>query len=246
MSLKVVAIIQARTGSSRLPGKVLKQLKGKTVLEHVIERVRQSIEINEIVIATTIKESDEPIVEEAKRLHVPFYRGSEENVLSRYYYAAKENQADVIVRITSDCPLIDPLVIDEILRFYKKHNFDYVSNAGPESSHRTYPRGLDTEVFSFDQLEKAFNSATKPYEKEHVTPYIYENSNQIYYYKNEIDYSNFRWTLDTNEDLELILKVYDILYKGDHNFYLNDIVKVFNEYPYLVEINKEIEQKKIK
>lgn len=243
--MKVVAIIQARMGSTRLPGKVMMKIKGKTVLDHVIERVRQSNEIDDIVIATTIKNQDDAIVEELERLGAKYYRGSEDDVLSRYYYAAVENKADVVVRITSDCPLIDPKVMDEIISFYKKNEYVYVANAGPDSTQRTFPRGLDTEVFSSKQLKIAHDEAKEKYQREHVTPFIYENNNKIFYYKNNVDYSKYRWTLDTPEDFELITLVYEELYKEKHNFYLNEIIELFERKSELFSINAHIEQKKL-
>ncbi|WP_427338101.1 cytidylyltransferase domain-containing protein [Caloranaerobacter sp. DY30410] len=243
---KVVAIIQARMGSTRLPGKVMKDLFGKTVLAHVVERVKQSKEVDEIVIATTTLEKDNVIVKEAEKCGVKYFRGSEDDVLSRYYYAAKENNADIVVRITSDCPLIDPIIIDSIVKFYKENDYDIVTNAGIDLSQRTFPRGLDTEVFSFKVLEEAFNNAKENYQREHVTPYIYENSNKIHYYKNDVNYSEYRWTLDTEEDFKLIKEIYRYLYKEKHNFYMEDILKLFKEKPELKKINIHIEQKKVK
>lgn len=244
--MKIGAIIQARMGSTRLPEKVMKNLQGKTVLDHVIERVKQSKLIDEIIIATTTHERDAVIESEALRCGVKAFRGSEDDVLSRYYYAAKENNLDVVVRITSDCPLIDPIVLDEIIDFYLENNYEIVSNASSDLLTRTYPRGLDTEVFSFKVLEHAFDHAEEKYQREHVTPFIYENTNQAFYYKNSVDYSKYRWTLDTDEDLELISKVYGHLYHGVHDFYLSDIVKLFEKMPDLYGINAHIEQKKIK
>lgn len=244
--MRIGAIIQARMGSTRLPEKVMKNLEGKTVLEHVINRVQQSKLINEIIIATTLHERDSVIEAEALRCGVKAYRGSEDDVLARYYYAAKENNLDVIVRITSDCPLIDPEVLDEIIQYYLKITNDIVSNAGSNLSNRTYPRGLDTEVFSFEILKDAFTNAKEKYQREHVTPYIYETSGTAFYYKNDIDYSKYRWTLDTEEDFELISEIYKHLYHGVHDFYLNDIVKLFEKIPELYDINAHIEQKKIK
>ena len=238
---KVVAIIQARMGSTRLPGKVMKDLCGKTVLAHDIERVRQSKYIDEIVIATTKFKEDDIILKEVSKNGAKVYRGSENDVLSRYYEAAKENKADVIVRITSDCPLIDPFIVDEVLN----SNYDLVTNAGVYPENRTYPRGLDVEVFSFDILKKSFQEAIEMYQREHVTPFIYENSKNIYYYKNNIDYSKYRWTLDTEEDYKLIEIIYKKLYKGEHNFYFNDILKLFDDIPELFEINKNVRQKRI-
>jgi spore coat polysaccharide biosynthesis protein SpsF len=246
MVSKIVAIIQARMGSTRLPGKVKMDLFGNTILEHVIARVKQSKYIDEILIATTTSKKDDAIVEETQKCGVKVFRGSEEDVLSRYYYAAKENQANIVVRITSDCPLIDPVVMDEIIRFYVQNHYEIVTNAGVDVSNRTYPRGLDTEAFSFAALEEAFNHAHEKYQREHVTPYIYENNQEIYYYKNNTDYSNHRWTLDTPEDFELIQNIYKHLYKGQHDFYLNDIIMLMKKYPELIKINEHIEQKKIK
>lgn len=243
--MKIGAIIQARMGSTRLSGKVMKDLEGKTVLEHVINRVRQSKMIDEIIIATTTHDRDDVIETEALRCGVKVFRGSEDDVLSRYYYAAKENGLDVVVRITSDCPLIDPKVLDEVIQCYLNNDYDIVSNAGSDLSKRTYPRGLDTEVFSFKVLENAFTNAKETYQREHVTPYIYENSIGVYYYKNDIDYSKYRWTLDTDEDFKLIFEIYKHLYNGEHDFYLSDIVKLFEAKPELFNINAHIEQKKL-
>ena len=184
--MKIGAIIQARMGSTRLPEKVMKNLQGKTVLEHVIERVKQSKLIDEIIIATTTHERDAVIEAEALRCGVKSFRGSEDDVLSRYYYAAKENNIDVVVRITSDCPLIDPEIIDNIVIFYENNNYDIVTNAGSDVANRTYPRGLDVEIFSFDILENAYNNASEKYQREHVTPYIYEVTQNRFYYKKKI------------------------------------------------------------
>ncbi len=242
---KIIVIIQARMGSTRLSEKVMKTLCGKTVLAHDIERVKQSKNIDDIVIATTINSNDDIIVEEALKCGVKVFRGSEEDVLSRYYFAAKENNTDIIIRITSDCPLIDPIILDEIIKFYLNNDYEVVTNASSDLSQRTYPRGLDIEIFSFNILEQAYNNAKEKYQREHVTPYIYENSNKIYYFKNPINYSKYRWTLDTEEDLKLISKIYEYLYKGKHDFYLKDIINLMEQKPELYEINKHIEQKKL-
>ncbi|MBS4537824.1 glycosyltransferase family protein [Clostridium sp. D2Q-11] len=244
---KVIAIIQARMGSSRLPGKVLLDICGKSVLEHDILRIKQSKEIDQIIIATTESPNDDDIVKEVNRLGIKVFRGSEEDVLSRYYHAAKENNGDIIVRITSDCPLIDPKIVDEIIKFYKDNDYDIVTNGGADLSKRTYPRGLDTEVFTFKCLEEAYNNAQEKYQREHVTPYIYENDKyKKYFYMNDINYSKYRWTLDTEEDFELIKEIYKYLYNDRHDFYLEDIVRLMKENKELININKDIEQKKIK
>lgn len=244
--MRVVCIIQARTGSTRLPGKVLKKICEKTVLEHTINRLKRVKNIDEIVIATTDKENDNKIVDEALDLGVEYFRGSEEDVLSRYYYAAKEYKADIVVRVTSDCPLIDWEVSENIIQYYLDNidSYDYVSN----TIERTYPRGLDTEVFSFKALEKAFNESKLHRDREHVTPYIWDNSNifKIYHYKNNVDYSELRWTLDTEEDFELISKIYNFLYPNIcSEFKFGDILNLYNNYPELKNINSQIEQKSI-
>lgn len=244
---KIGCIIQARMGSTRLPGKVMKNLEGQPVLYHVLERVKQSNSIDEIIVATTNHEHDDVIVEEAKRNKVNYYRGSEEDVLSRFFESADKYGLDHIVRITSDCPLIDPNIIDEIVTCYKENQYKLVTNAGIDESKRTFPRGMDTEVFSFESLEEAYNNTSEKYEREHVTPYFYENYNDdIYYYKNENDLSELRLTLDTSEDYEMIKRVYRELYSGDHDFYLSEIVNLFEENPELKKINKNIQQKEVK
>ena len=243
---KTAAIIQARMGSTRLPGKVLKKIKDKTVLSHVIKRVEQSKKIDEIIIATTKHRRDDPIIKEAKKYGINYYRGSEEDVLSRYYESAEQYDIDTIVRITSDCPLIDPFIIDEIIEFYQKNDYDLVTNAGPKQENRTYPRGMDTEVFSFEILKEIYQNADQKYQREHVTPYIYENSDRISYYKNNNDYSKYRLTLDEKEDLKLIKKVYNNLYKGEHDFYLADIIQLLEENKHLQKINQDIKQKEYK
>lgn len=243
--MKVIGIVQARMGSTRLPGKVMMKIKGEAVLFFVIERVKQSKLIDQIVIATTTNKQDDVIVKEAKRLKVDCFRGSEEDVLSRYYNAAQNYNADVVVRITSDCPLIDPKLNDKVIGFYLENNsYDLVTNAGPVEK-RTYPRGLDIEVFSFQKLEEAYNKADKKYQREHVTPYIYENSEDLFFITSEVDYSDIRLTLDTSEDFDLIQKIFEKLYHGKHDFYLKEIINLFNAEPTLKRINQHVEQKKI-
>lgn len=232
-------------GSTRLPGKVMLELFGKPVIQHVIERIGQSKEIYEIVIATTNLTQDDEIAKEAKKNGVECFRGSEGDVLSRYYYAAVKYEIGTVVRVTSDCPLIDPFITDNIIKCFKDNEFDIVTNASSDLKTRTYPRGLDTEVFSFRVLEDAFNYAKKNYQREHVTPYIYENSKKIYYYKASEDYSKYRWTLDTYEDFEFIKTVYAKLYRGQHDFYYNDILELIGQYPHIAKINEAVEQKKL-
>lgn len=243
--MNVVCIIQARVGSTRLPKKVLREICGKTVLEHDVNRLKKIKNIDKIVIATTTEEKDIEIVSEAERLEINYFRGSENDVLSRYYYAAKEYNADVVVRVTSDCPLLDPDITEAIIQYYidNMNKYVYVSN----TLDRTYPRGLDTEVFSFDALEKAFKEAILESDREHVTPYIWRNGEMFnkFQYKNDKDYSDLRLTLDTEEDLKLIEEVYNYLYYHKNRFNLSDIINLFNIRPELKLINAEIEQKKV-
>lgn len=247
MNMRTAAIIQARTGSTRLPRKVLEKIAGKTLLEHVIERVKRAVFVNEIIIATTELERDRPIVELAGSIGVKSFRGSEADVLERYYQAARQNSVDLIVRITSDCPLIDPNLGDELISFYMRHPDKYllVTNAGPDNAKRTYPRGLDLEVFPFLVLERASQTAKKAYQRQHVTPWIYETygEDKIYYFKHSPDYSCFRWTVDTADDLLLIKKIYEHLYDESRPFNFTDVLRLLREKPELAKINAHIEQK---
>ena len=246
--MKIGAIIQARTSSTRLPGKVLKELpyaSNITCLEQVIRRVKKSRKLNAIIIATTKEKQDNEIVNIAKKENVKYFKGSKENVLSRYYFAAKENNLEIIVRVTSDCPCIDAEIMDLTIDNHIKRTADYTTNCLV----RTYPHGLDVEVFNFNALEKAHKNATKDYEKEHVTPYI--NGNPQIFKINEIKapkelYApDIRVTLDTEEDYALLCAVYDYLYPKNEYFSAYDIVNLFNEKPWLKLINKKIIQKKI-
>lgn len=245
--MKVVCLVQARVGSTRLPGKILKKICGKTILHHEIDRLKKCKEIDEIVIATTDKEDDDKIVNEAKKLSVKYFRGSENDVLSRFYYAAKENNADIIVRVTSDCPCIDFEILDKMLIYfkdkYKEKQVDYLSN----TIKRTYPRGYDIEIFTFSALEKSYINAEKEYEREHVTPYIYDKTNNFLKlsFENKDDYSNYRVTLDTIEDFIVIKNIFENLYYKNPYFKLNDVVQYLNNNLHIVDINKHIEQKKL-
>ncbi len=246
---KIVCIIQARMGSSRLPGKVMKKIKGKSILYYVLERVKQSRFIDQIVIATTTSKQDDVIVEEAERLNVEWFRGSEQDVLSRYYYAAKKFDADVVVRITSDCPLIDPQIIDSVIMNYLDNpEYSLVTNAGPDLEKRTFPRGLDTEVFSFEALEKSFDNATEKYQREHVTPFIYEKNNlsNIYFIEahGKLRRPDIRITVDTEKDFELISKI--IRHFEKIHFNAKDIINLLDNHPELFNINKDVKQKSLK
>jgi spore coat polysaccharide biosynthesis protein SpsF len=241
--MRTAVIIQARMGSSRLPGKVMKILEGRSVLSHVIHRIKAIQEVDEVVVATTLLPSDQIIVEESHRYGVTSFRGDEQDVLRRYYEAAKQIKADVVVRITSDCPLIDPDIVADVIRWYHTHNLDYVSNSLVPS----YPRGLDTEVFSFRVLEEANFFAREAKQREHVTPYIYQNPTKykLGVVKSQVDYSKYRWTLDTTEDWELISKIYQKLYLPEGIIAFQEVVALLEREPWLHSINAHIEQKKL-
>lgn len=242
--MKIVIIVQARMTSTRLPGKILKKVLGKPLLEYQIERLRRVKLADEIVIATTINETDELIVQLCDSLSVSYFRGSEEDVLSRYYEAAKVHQADVIVRVTSDCPLIDPEVIDRVIKFYINYQtkYDYVSN----SLERTYPRGMDTEVFSFKALQEAFLEATALPDREHVTPFIHRQPQRyslasVNYSENQ---SHHRWTVDTPEDFELIKRIIEAIYPNLPDLTLKDCFNLLENNPEWLTINAHVQQKK--
>lgn len=241
--MRIVAVVQARIGSSRLPGKVLKGLGGQSVLARVVQRLRRSSLISEVVIATSVSPGDEAVVREAERLNVGCSRGSEADVLDRFYHAAHAFHADVIVRITSDCPLIDPDITDQTIRAFLDEQPDYASN-GLE---RTYPRGLDTEAMTADALARAWRKASEPYQREHVTPFLYEHPDlfKILSVTNDIDYSEHRWTLDTPEDLEFIRAVYERFGDGD-DFSWREVLQLVEREPALSQLNSHVQQKALK
>ena len=240
--LKTVAIIQARMGSTRLPGKVLEDLAGKPMLVRVVERVKRARTIEEIVIVTTDNSVDNKISELCISHSWQCFRGSEEDVLDRYYRAAMAYKADPVVRITSDCPLIDPAVIDLVVsEFFKlSPGVDFVSNDIPV---RTYPRGLDSEAIKFEALERAWRKDDDPVSREHVTPYIKRhpelfNLNGV---TAESDYSEMRWTVDTSEDLDFVRRIYG--HFGNDNFSWRDVLRLLSAHPEWLDINRHIRQK---
>lgn len=240
--MNVIAIIQARMGSTRLPGKVLKDLAGSTVLARVVNRTRSSPLISKAVVATSVVYSDDPIVHECDRLAVACFRGNEEDVLDRYYRAAQQFCADVVVRITSDCPLIDPELIDVVLRAFLERKADYATNALVI----TYPRGLDVEVFTYAALDQARRAAYEPYQRVHVTPYFYENPDKfkIVSLAADGDYSNHRWTLDTTEDLEVIQQIYRH-FRESPNVGWREVLSFVERCPEVSAINSNVKQKAV-
>ncbi|WP_017726250.1 cytidylyltransferase domain-containing protein [Halalkalibacterium ligniniphilum] len=242
--MKVVAIIQARMGSTRLPGKVLKAVMGKPLLAYQLDRLLKAESVDEIVIATTNQKADDPIVAFCKEKGIPYYRGSEMDVLSRYYEAAKKYQADAIVRMTSDCPIIDPSVVEEVIAVYKTGVYEYVSN----TLERSFPRGMDTEIFSMAILKKAYDEADQPFEREHVTPYFYLHQS-LFKLGNVCckhgDMSEHRWTVDTEEDFALIKTIIEQLYPRNPHFTLEETLALVEAHPEWSKINAHIEQKKL-
>lgn len=229
-------IIQARTLSTRLPGKVLKKVDKKhSLLEHVILQLRHCKKIDHIVIATTKQKIDDDIVILANEINVDFFRGSENDVLDRYYQCAKKFSFSSIVRITSDNPLIDPTVVDDVIEMFRNENFDYVSNNHP----RSFPNGTESEVFSQKALEIAWKGAKKPSEREHVTPYFSNNPSKfkIGNLKYRKDISNLSWSVDRENDLELVRNI--VLKIKKKPILMTDILELFQKEPKLKEINKD-------
>lgn len=243
--MRIEAFIQARMGSTRLPGKVLKEVMGKPLLDFLIERLLQSKEIDDIVVVTSQLSQDDPIFSFCVERGIFCFRGSEEDVLDRYYQAALLRKVDAIVRITADCPLIDPEIVDQIVEFFRKNyrDVDYVSN----TLEQTFPRGLDVEVFSFQALQRAAQGAIQPEEREHVTLYLYRHP-EVFRLKN-IAYSpalpHYRWTVDTPEDFALVSVILENLYPLHPQFRLTDILRLLAKHPKWNEINAHIKQKKV-
>jgi len=243
---KIAIIVQARMKSTRLRGKVMQDISGKPMLWHVVDRLRQIKLKNDIIIATTTEKEDDMIADFCKKNSVNFYRGSEQNVLDRYYQAAKINKADVVVRVTSDCPLIDPEVSGRVISAYLKNSGDFIGASN--AIKRSFPRGLDTEAVSFSGLEKCWKMAEEPYHREHVTIYMHEHPElfKIYYVVNDRDLSSLRWTVDEKDDIDFVRQIYKRLYKQGKVFLMNDILKVLEKEPDLALINQHIKQKAVK
>ncbi len=234
----IIAILQARLSSSRLPGKVLMPILGQPMLWHHLERIKRVTKIDKIVVATSDQSDDDPIEKLCQDSDVACFRGSLNNVLDRYYKAAQKYDADIVIRLTGDCPLADSSVIDFGIRYFMKNDFDYVSNC----VERSYPIGLDMEIFKFSCLEESQKEATLPSQKEHVTPFIQDNPGRykIGHFKNDLDLSHHRWTVDEPADFEFVKQVYESLYNDNPNFTTNDILNLLEEKPELCQINYDI------
>lgn len=246
--MKVSAIIQARMTSTRLPGKVLMDIKGKPMLWHIINRLTYTKKLDDIILAIPNSKENDELERFAKDNKVKYFRGSEEDVLSRYYETAKKFKCDVIVRITADCPLIDPKIVDLVIKKHLSSGADFTANLSEGTLvKRTFPRGLDVEVFNFSTLEKTLQEAKTLYQKEGLDPYIFEHPElfSISTIENGENLSFMRWTVDEMKDLEFVQEVYKKLFKEDKIFLMKDIISLLKKYPKLIEINKNVKQKEI-
>lgn len=241
--MSTVIILQARMTSTRLPGKVLMPVLGKPLLTYQLERLNRVARADKIVVATTVNATDDSVAALCAELGIACHRGSEMDVLGRYYEAALQAGAETVVRITGDCPLMDPAVVDRVIEEYQGGSADYVSN----TLERTYPRGLDVEVFSFSALEEAWRYGRSPAEREHVTPYIYRHpeSYVLGNVRNARDLSHHRWTVDTPEDFQLVKKILTLLYPVQPHFGMAQVEALLAEHPDWYEINAHIEQVKV-
>jgi len=232
----VVAIIQARMGSSRLPGKSMAQIEGQPMLWHVIQRVKRATLVDRVVVATSTAPADDVIEKMCRENDVSCYRGSEDDVLDRFYIAARGEKAAQVVRITADCPLIDPEIVDQVVRRFQRGDLDYASNVMV----RSYPDGLDTEICSFSALERAWHEATKTSEREHVTPYLRSEKFRTANVENDSTlYQHYRWTVDEMEDLEFIRAVYKA-FRDKESFGMKDVLELIEKTPGLEKMNSEI------
>jgi spore coat polysaccharide biosynthesis protein SpsF len=241
---KVVAILQARMSSSRLPGKVLLDLGGRSVLSRMVERVRFAKRVDQVVVATTLDPSDDPIVALCQREQIDFFRGSLPDVLDRYYQAALQFHADVIVRLTGDCPLIDPQLIDEVVEVLIDRQVDFACNRLPPPFNRTYPIGLDVEACTFSVLERAWREAVEKKDREHVLPYLYEMPGRfkVVQLNHNENKGQLRWTLDTPEDYVLLQEVIKRL-DSRNDFTWLEVLELFNQDPNLASLNQDIHHK---
>jgi len=233
----ITAIIQARFSSTRLPGKVLLPLGDKTVLERVVDRVSKAKNISQVVLATSSEKDDDQIFELCNQKGVKCFRGDLNDVLDRYYQAAKEFEAKNICRITADCPLIDPEIIDRVADKFLEAGYDYISTGRITS---TFPDGMDTEIFTFESLERAWKEAKLSSEREHVTPYIWKNTDKfkIYTYESGQDLSSYRLTLDEEKDYQLIKNIYENL----EDLSMKSIIDYLNSHLELTNINSSIKR----
>ncbi|TAK30025.1 MAG: spore coat protein [Chloroflexota bacterium] len=235
---KVIGVIQARVGSTRLPGKVLMEIAGHPMLWHVVTRARRASTLDGVVVATTMSQGDDRLAAFCEAQGIPCFRGSESDVLDRYYQTAYRESAQIVARITADCPLLDPGVIDRVVTHFLTGGFDYVSNTDPP----TFPDGLDVEVLTFAALERAWNEARWQSEREHVTPYL-RNHPELFRLGNVVndeDLSDLRWTVDEPEDLEIVRTIYDAL--GMTEFDMRHVLDLLRRQPRLGTMNASFQR----
>jgi spore coat polysaccharide biosynthesis protein SpsF (cytidylyltransferase family) len=231
----IIGILQARFSSTRLPGKVLKEILGIPMLQLQLERLQRVKRIDLLVVATSNDSSDDPIEDLCKNLNIACFRGSLNHVLDRYYHAAVQYKAKHIVRLTGDCPLTDPDLIDQVIQYYLDESYDYASN----TIEPTFPDGLDVEIFRFSALADAWKEASLASEHEHVSSFIYKSPDRyrIGSYKGKHNLSNLRWTVDEPEDFDFVRKVYKAAYPKNSRFTTDDILDLINRQPDLKKIN---------
>ncbi len=262
MKPKIVAIIQGRMSSSRLPGKILADIAGQPMLTRVYTRTLRAATLDEVVFATTTDASDDPVAEYCDFSGIPFTRGSQFDVLDRYYQAALKAKADVVVRITADCPVIDPLLIDDVVNALLEDEYDFACNRLPPPWTRTYPIGLDVEACTFKVLKKAWKEAKEPQHREHAMPYFYEEVQlsavsrqrsegtsprgfRVALLNHTTDFGDYRWTVDTPEDLEFMRQVY-ARFDGRDDFTWKEVLDLVHDNPELAKINEGVQHKTLK
>ena len=235
-NIKVVAIIQARMGSSRLPGKVLKDILGKPMLWHLVKRVQKAKYVDDVVIATTGNKEDDSLEKFAAHNNLGIYRGSENDIVDRFFNGAKKYDSDVVVRVWGDCPLIDPDLIDKVLLEFISGSYDYASNSHPA----TYPLGMNFEVYSFKSLERIWKETNDMFYRQYPFEYVYANrdSFRALYDNNAVDLSHIHLTVDYIEDFQLVTGIFENLYSDKKTFHLEDILRFLQTHPALIETNK--------
>ena len=242
---RTVAIVQARMASSRLPGKVLATIGSRPMLAWVVERTRRAKHVDDVIVATTTAESDAPVADYCRSAGYPVFRGSPLDVLDRFYQAALIYKAQVIVRLTADCPFIDPQEIDRVVTVFQEKEVDFAANRLPPPWKRTFPIGLDTEVCSFAALERAWKETGQLHDREHVMPYLYEVEGRfkVWVVEHEPGYGHIRWTVDAPPDLELVRQV-AVYFDGRDDFTWYEVLALFEQHPELAQINAGVAHKR--
>lgn len=238
---KVLAVIQARMSSTRLPGKVLFPIQNRPMLSYMLERVSAAQRVDQVILATSLDPSDDPIAQFCGQEDVLCYRGSLDDVLDRYYQAAQTGGGQTIVRLTGDCPLLDPRIIDTMVEVYQKNQYDYIANTVPPAG-ASFPDGMDVEIFSMKNLERAWREAQKPSEREHVTFYFWKNSQifSLHRHDSPKDFSGYRLTVDYPQDFEVVTKIFTELYPKNPLFRMEEVIDFLDRHPEIRDKNKNI------